>query len=236
MNGRILCPYHEERTPSFVLYEDHGHCFSCGVSASRDDLQTVYKGPWEPDPEVQEDLGESITRIRSLPKKYIRGLGLHSDDFSYFIVWPDSSYYKRRFLDSKGPKYIGAKGHKKPPFVASANGETLVIVEGELNAMSIAAACPDLSVVSPGGCGDFRHLSKWLTSCQLYHTILVVADRDAPGAEACIEAMSQLQGKVPRILAHLMPKDANEILVNDGPEKLRQEIDRVLGSGMEKST
>ncbi len=236
MTQRILCPFHEERTPSFVLYEDHGFCYSCGKSASRHNLSSVYQGSWEPSPEVQEDLGESISRIRSLPKRDVRGLRLHSDDFSYYIVWPDGSYYKRRFYDPKGPKYIGATGHRKPPYVASAKGDTLILVEGELNAMSIAEAFPDLSVVSPGGCGDFRHVSKWLTSCQLYSTILVIADRDAPGAEACIEAMSQLQGKVPRIIAHLMPKDANEVLVNEGPEKLREEISRVLGRGVESST
>lgn len=28
----ICCPFHEERTPSFKLYEDHYYCFGCGAS------------------------------------------------------------------------------------------------------------------------------------------------------------------------------------------------------------
>src|SRR3954462_11387033 len=33
-NGRHsvgLCPFHQERTPSFQVYEDHFHCFGCGA-------------------------------------------------------------------------------------------------------------------------------------------------------------------------------------------------------------
>jgi len=26
----ILCPFHQEKTPSCFLYEDHYHCFACG--------------------------------------------------------------------------------------------------------------------------------------------------------------------------------------------------------------
>jgi hypothetical protein len=26
-----LCPFHADRTPSFIVYEDHFHCFGCGV-------------------------------------------------------------------------------------------------------------------------------------------------------------------------------------------------------------
>ena len=28
--GFACCPFHNERTPSFKVYEDHFHCFGCG--------------------------------------------------------------------------------------------------------------------------------------------------------------------------------------------------------------
>jgi len=30
--GQILCPFHEEKTPSCRIYHDHLHCFGCGKS------------------------------------------------------------------------------------------------------------------------------------------------------------------------------------------------------------
>ena len=29
-NGMCRCPFHDDRTPSMKLYEDHYHCFGCG--------------------------------------------------------------------------------------------------------------------------------------------------------------------------------------------------------------
>ncbi|HYZ64344.1 MAG TPA: CHC2 zinc finger domain-containing protein, partial [Acetobacteraceae bacterium] len=29
-NWKGCCPFHEEKSPSFYVYEDHFHCFGCG--------------------------------------------------------------------------------------------------------------------------------------------------------------------------------------------------------------
>jgi DNA primase len=31
-NGKALCPFHKERTPSFHVFPDGYHCFGCGAS------------------------------------------------------------------------------------------------------------------------------------------------------------------------------------------------------------
>jgi DNA polymerase len=31
VNGKIICPFHNDRTPSLSLYPDHFHCFVCGA-------------------------------------------------------------------------------------------------------------------------------------------------------------------------------------------------------------
>ena len=36
--GFALCPFHNERTPSFKVYEDHFHCFGCGEHGDHTDF------------------------------------------------------------------------------------------------------------------------------------------------------------------------------------------------------
>lgn len=34
---KICCPFHNERTPSMAVYDDHYHCFSCGAHGDQID-------------------------------------------------------------------------------------------------------------------------------------------------------------------------------------------------------
>ncbi len=36
--GFALCPFHNERNPSFKVYEDHFHCFGCGAHGDHTDF------------------------------------------------------------------------------------------------------------------------------------------------------------------------------------------------------
>lgn len=36
--GFALCPFHNERNPSFKVYEDHYHCFGCGAHGDHTDF------------------------------------------------------------------------------------------------------------------------------------------------------------------------------------------------------
>lgn len=38
---KILCPFHEEKTPSLVMYQDVYHCFGCGRSGTLIELARV---------------------------------------------------------------------------------------------------------------------------------------------------------------------------------------------------
>lgn len=48
-NGMCRCPFHDDRTPSMKLYEDHYHCFGCGATGDVVDLVSRYFsiGPYE---------------------------------------------------------------------------------------------------------------------------------------------------------------------------------------------
>lgn len=41
--GFACCPFHNERNPSFKVYEDHYHCFGCGEHGDHVDfVQKIY--------------------------------------------------------------------------------------------------------------------------------------------------------------------------------------------------
>lgn len=42
--GKILCPFHNEKTPSFQVYDDCGHCFGCGWHGDGIDFLAKLKG------------------------------------------------------------------------------------------------------------------------------------------------------------------------------------------------
>ncbi len=37
-----LCPFHEEKTPSFTIERDVYHCFGCGAHGTIEDLQSRF--------------------------------------------------------------------------------------------------------------------------------------------------------------------------------------------------
>lgn len=68
--GKILCMIHEERRPSFHLYEDHWWCYGCGRGGRAIELAAAV---WELDP--RRDLGAVLDRLAPL-------LGVAEDDLA----------------------------------------------------------------------------------------------------------------------------------------------------------
>lgn len=231
----IKCIFHEEDTASLAIYHDGFKCYGCGRYGPLSDLEGVDVPKVEP--KQIEDLKKTFEYINSLPVQKIRGLELPADDQCYYLCWPNEKYYKARYFEPIRGKYRNPTGHKQPTlWVRQLGYPVLLVVEGEMNALSIAEI-PKLRVdiCSPGSAGNFQSkvLPRELTSYYRYSTIVIVADRDGPGADACINLMSALSGRVPSVRAHLMQKDANEILVGGGVEKLKKEIIRAIGKGVE---
>jgi DNA polymerase I-like protein with 3'-5' exonuclease and polymerase domains len=44
MDGKILCPFHDEQTPSCHIYPDHYHCFGCGAHGDHIDWLMLVDG------------------------------------------------------------------------------------------------------------------------------------------------------------------------------------------------
>lgn len=233
---QINCVFHKgDRTASLTLYTDgRYYCFGCTASGKCSELGLDIQGEiTNARPRPKEDLANSIEYISGLPTKLLRGLDLPYDDTGYYIVWPDRSYYVKRLFDpsTSGRKYHSPSGHSKPLFKIAGTSTTLIIVEGQINALSIHSAIPDIECCSPGGAGDFvkgdyeRHRGYYRS----FGKILILADADTPGLKAAY-ALSRalIADGVADVTFKLMKEDANDILTRYGKERLKQDIETYL--------
>jgi len=220
---RIICPFHKEDTPSMVIYPEAAYCFGCGKKAKLEEVGIEVS----PDFKIEkEDIQKTLNYICTLPAKEYRGLKFPTDELFYYIVFPFENYYIKRFILKDVPfkqKYICPKGNERPLFIASlSKSSTLLIVEGEINAMSIAAITElmEYNIVSPGGSGSMA--SKYLTEYIPYDTIKIIADLDKAGVAAGLKLGSYLQSKGKKVEYFFEEEDANDILVKYGREEVRR--------------
>jgi len=221
---KVRCTHHEgDDTPSLEIYPDgSAHCFACNYHSFGNNTE------YTPEVRYVEDIKESLDRIRTLPKAYARGLWLHHDADSYYIVWDNADYYiKRKIVDNDGgSKYYSPSGHKKPLFVAQEGSleDTLIVVEGQLNALSIQQAGISNTIVSPGAATDFTKISN-LPYYKPYSSIIIIVDGDPAGTKAAIELKATLIAwdRSTKVGIYLADKgrDANDILQKDGPEGVK---------------
>ena len=240
--SKSLCPWHDDRNPSLEVYSDGWvHCFVCGAHKTLEEYKaTTGLTPLVAPPKPKEDIAPTLAAIKGMRVCNIRGLQLPTDGEYYYIVWPDSSYYLKRSLDPESKtRYIGPSGHQRPLYIAaqgmhsfSGRGKVLCIVEGEINAMSVAKALPSgFGVVSPGAATQFYSSFNAVSHYLKYDRQILIADEDQPGAMACINLARELQKQSRDVQCILMKKkkdggrgDANEILEAEGPDALREEL------------
>ncbi len=135
----------------------------------------------------------------------------------YYIVWPDKSYYKQRMF--RGDiRYKGPKGHKVPLYVIKGN-KNLIIVEGEINAITLGILGLKDTIVSPGSAGEInKHVSFYLQ----YSRIRCIVDKDIPGVVAGLKLKEELLKYKRNIQLVAVSRDFNDVLETEGQEGLKK--------------
>src|SRR5262249_23115977 len=54
VNGKILCPFHDDHTPSLTIFDDHFHCFVCEAHPERDVLEQLGREQLPPSKEAYQ--------------------------------------------------------------------------------------------------------------------------------------------------------------------------------------
>ena len=219
---RILCPNHNEDTPSCVIYTDgNGYCFGCGSyfpGIGHDKSTVEVKKPKE-----VENVEETLKYIRNLPITQIRGLPFKYDTEGYYIVWPDPHrYYKCRYWDSSNKigKYRNPRGVRAPIFSYAADRptDTTFIVEGEINCLSLRQVSTKFNLICFGG---VNQLVKGIedNKDKLTQKVIVFCDNDDAGQNGSKKAKETLNKcGIMEVRIVLLDKDFNEVLINEGKE------------------
>lgn len=239
MSRKIICPWHKEKTPSLVMYRNGFFCYGCGKRGPLKDLGGIAPAAASLEEAPPEDVEETIKAIRANSHiREVRGLQLPANSAGYYIIWPDDSYYKLRFWDPDAkPKYIGARGVSRGLFWATRDKahNTLILCEGELNALSIAACGMAVDVVSPGGVSDFtaERLRKYLPTFSVYDTIVIVADADGAGLVALVDALGYFKACGIKSAALPLSPDPNKLLVDGEQQRIKDEITRAFRKALD---
>lgn len=215
---KILCPYHDDTEPSMHLYASHAHCFVCWAHVPIDKLDLGKLG-LKKLPQVKEDLDSKLSYIKNLPTKTIRGLELPYDDVGYYILWPQQRYYKCRKWNDTGGRYLSPKGITKPLYViAGDNRDKLLIIEGELNAASLANITKRVSICSPGSAGE---MLKYINFYLRFKSIHVIVDHDPAGVVYGLELKQALLARNKPTKLHTLTTDFNELLQHGKEKEIR---------------
>lgn len=231
MKIHCLNPAHTDDTPSMEIYSNGGHCFVCGYNSSLEEVTNEV--PIEEFEKIKkkepENIEDKIRDIQSLTKRNIRGLNFHTDNFGYYLVWPDKTYYKKR-LFSGTPRYIGPSGHRSPLLRLGSDSKVLAIVEGEINALSLQEALKDyrVTIVSPGSANELlRHMNEYLTIGAILAIVFV--DRDPAGVVNGLELKRELLKHGKRVVLVALERDFNQILQEDGIKAVQEIFKKEVG-------
>lgn len=224
MSKKILCPFHQDHEPSMHVYEKFSYCFTCRASIPTSELNLPEHLRVLPKQE-STNIKTQLEYIVNLPKKKIRGFNLHYDSFGAYILWPLGNFYKRRNWLGK-VRYTAPTGTRQPLFVYPGDSSSLVLVEGEFNAMSLFYALDgSYKIASMGPASDaMRHIKYVLQ----FNSITIIMDNDASGVVFGYQLKERLlkEGKLCKLL--LVDKDYNQVLQESGEEGVRVAFEREI--------
>lgn len=222
MSRKIICPFHSDSTPSLHLYDEWAFCFVCRVSVPISELNL---DPSMLDRQARREptnVTKMVEYIKGLTIKSVRGLQLPADCKGFYVVWPNGSFYKRRNWEGKA-RYIAPTGVTPPLFVYPGAAKHLIIVEGELNAITLHnVAYGDFKICSPGPASDFMRHIKYYSQFQ---RITIFADHDAPGVVFGVQLKNHLLSLSKRVNLITLTTDFNQTLQDSGEVAVKAQFE-----------
>ena len=189
----------------------------------REAAKKAYKRP-ETEPQPITDQATEYLAGRGISREVIGRYRVGTDEegnilFPFYDETGALVYVKHRPIKGEGPKEWQDKETK--PILFGMNlcdpAAPLTIFEGEIDALSGAAAGIPNAVSVPSGCQNF----DWLETCwefiEQFDSVFLYGDNDEPGREMIDTLSRRLMNREIYVVQHRR-KDANEELIQDGAE------------------
>lgn len=221
---KVLCKFHNDTIPSMHIYGLWAYCYVCKTQCPTEELDLPEYAKLIPKKDPTNVI-VMLKHIKTLPTQIIRGFKLHYDERGFYIIWPEGNYYKRRNFEGR-VRYTAPSGIKPPLFVYGGTSKHLVVIEGELNAMSAyRASWSDYKIVSPGPASDFmRHIRFY----NYYQKITLILDHDAAGVVFGCQLKETLLKSGKHCNLVTVKQDFNDTLVKHGEEAVREDFERYM--------
>lgn len=215
INGRVplirqgkefaaLCPFHDERSPSFTVTPEKGlfFCFGCGAKGNVIDFVMRYDGiefPAALDRVASESGVQKPDKPQPKPRaKIVRTYDYidENGELLYQVCRMEPKDFRQRRPDGDGWSW-SVKGIRQVPYnlpaILAKPAYTIVIAEGEKDADNLTAAGL-LATCNSGGAGKWPdELCQWFTN----RNVVILPDNDDPGRNHA----SIVAGKLHRIAA-----------------------------------
>lgn len=219
---KITCinPDHIDANPSMEVYPERAYCFSCGFSCKIEDLD-LSPELLQIQKKEKEDILSTISYIKTLPLRPHRGLEFPTNNNGYYIVYPGEVYYKKRMYTGDR-RYIGPVGASAPLYMAHKDFDSLTIIEGEINLLSLQkAGVVNTSICSPGSAGN---ITKFYTEYLRYSRITCIFDYDRAGVIAGWKLRELLKQHGRRVELVALKQDFNDILQAQGVNGIKETV------------
>lgn len=270
-NHEGLCPFHTEKTPSFIVSKskDMYKCFGCGKSGDSIEFLMEYKNlsypaaikyiaekynvPIEEDKKSYDKPVQRLTTLQPDTIKYFQSRGISNNTLLRFGITETTEWMPKTNAETraicfnyfKDEQLVNIKFRSKDKdFKLSKNAElifynldslidetTAIIVEGEIDCLSMYEAGFYNVVSVPNGAGTGTKQLKYLDNCWQYfedkEKIILFTDNDDPG-KALKDELGRRLGKY-RCYTVVYPdgcKDANDVLIKHGKQMISSIIEQ----------
>ncbi len=238
------CPKCGSSDARAIYSNGSSYCFSCGTYFASGEIEEDKEATEVKEPEeIQEPqkftpvpLNYADVTNRKLSAYILQkySMGIHRENGQVLLVAnyfsPTGDVIAQHFR-TPDKKFFWRGNTKSLPLFGSQTKDksatTLVITEGEIDACSVAQCLPPVyTVVSvPNGAQSApKYIKENLEFIEEFQKVILWFDNDEPGREAKREVLEILDPEKSYVIISER-KDANEVLVNDGPQKVKELVE-----------